>query len=357
MDRGKSIEINISDGSFAIKVLKKKIIQFLGKYCWYLPGIVFTVFLYFILPHPLFHDPYSSVLLDKDGELLGAKISKDGQWRFPEGSKLPYKFKESVIAFEDQHFYYHPGINPVSTARALYQNIKEGRIVSGGSTLTMQVIRLARKNPDRSFLEKFYEMFLALRLEITHSKEDILTLYASHAPFGSTVVGLDAASWRYFGVNPEHLSWAESATLAVLPNSPSLIYPGKNQIKLLNKRNRLLDKLFMRGIIDENTLELSKNEPLPEKPFPLPQFAPHLLERAVMEGNAEKKINTTLSVHLQEKVNEILLSHHRALSANGVNNVAAIVVSVNSGKVLAYVGNIEEGSNKSNGNQVDVISI
>ena len=310
MDRGKSIEINISDGSFAIKVLKKKIIQFLGKYCWYLPGIVFTVFLYFILPHPLFHDPYSSVLLDKDGELLGAKISKDGQWRFPEGSKLPYKFKESVIAFEDQHFYYHPGINPVSTARALYQNIKEGRIVSGGSTLTMQVIRLARKNPDRSFLEKFYEMFLALRLEITHSKEDILTLYASHAPFGSNVVGLDAASWRYFGVNPEHLSWAESATLAVLPNSPSLIYPGKNQIKLLNKRNRLLDKLFMRGIIDENTLELSKNEPLPEKPFPLPQFAPHLLERAVMEGNAEKKINTTLSVHLQEKVNEILLSHH-----------------------------------------------
>ncbi|MEI8203504.1 MAG: penicillin-binding protein 1C [Bacteroidota bacterium] len=335
--------------------MKKKTIQFLGKYGWYLPGIVFTIFFYFILPRPLFHDPYSSVLLDKDGELLGAKISKDGQWRFPESSGVPFKFKEAVIAFEDQHFYHHLGVNPVSTARALYQNIKEGRIVSGGSTLTMQTIRLARKNPDRSFLEKFYEMFLAFRLELTHSKEDILTLYASHAPFGSNVVGLDAAAWRYFGVSPDHLSWAESATLAVLPNSPSLIYPGKNQLKLLNKRNRLLDKLYYRGVIDESTLELSKNEPLPDKPFPLPQLAPHLLERAVLEGNAEKKINSTLSAHLQEKVNEILLAHHRVLAANGVNNAAAIVVNVNTGNVLAYVGNIEEGMKKLDGDQVDII--
>jgi penicillin-binding protein 1C len=164
------------------------------------------------LPRPLFDDPYSTVLLDRYGELLGARIADDGQWRFPPVDSLPEKYKKAAILYEDRFFYYHPGVNPLSLFRALLQNLKKGEIVSGGSTLTMQVIRLARKGKSRTIPEKIIEIVLATRLELTGSKEDILCLYASHAPFGGNVVGIDAASWRYYGRPPEQLSWAETET-------------------------------------------------------------------------------------------------------------------------------------------------
>ena len=220
----------------------------------------------------------------------------------------------------------------------------------------MQVIRLARKNKQRTVKEKLIEILQAFRLELTHSKEEILGLYTSHAPFGGNTVGLDAAAWRYFGIFPENLSWAEAATMAVLPNSPALIYPGKNQAKLLVKRNRLLDQLFRSGVIDQNTCELAKAETLPQKPFPLPQLAPHLLERAVKEGQLGKRIITTLNVRMQEKVREILLLHYPRLKANEIENAAALVLEVNSGNVLAYVGNIPSASDAENGNDVDIIT-
>ncbi|MCK5839501.1 MAG: transglycosylase domain-containing protein, partial [Bacteroidales bacterium] len=229
------------------------------------------------LPSGLFSNPTSTVIEDKTGVLLGAKIADDGQWRFPHNSYVPEKFKLAIIEFEDRHFYKHPGFNSFSLLRAAYQNIKSGRIVSGGSTLTMQVIRLSRKGKPRTILEKIREIVLATRLELSNSKSEILSMYASNAPFGGNVVGLDAASWRYYGRNPDRLSWSEMATLAVLPNAPSLIYPGKNQQKLLIKRDALLDKLLAQGYLDTISCELAKTEPLPGKPLPLPQLAPHLL--------------------------------------------------------------------------------
>ncbi|MEA4950585.1 MAG: transglycosylase domain-containing protein, partial [Petrimonas sp.] len=147
--------------------------------------------------------------------------------------------KTCLIEFEDRYFRYHPGVNPVSLARAMMQNIKAGRVVSGGSTLTMQTVRLMRKNR-RTYFEKFIEIILATRLELSCSKNKIIALYASHAPMGGNVVGLDAAAWRYFGHDAQSLSWAEAATLAVLPNSPSLMHFAKNREGLLVKRNRLL---------------------------------------------------------------------------------------------------------------------
>src|SRR5690606_6280932 len=152
------------------------------------------------------------------------------------------------------YFAYHPGFNPFSLLRAAWQNMKAGKVVSGGSTLTMQVIRLARKK-DRTFWEKIKEIGLAIRLESSFSKEEILSLYASHAPFGGNVVGIDAAAWRYFGRSQYQLSWAENALLAVLPNSPSLIYPGKNHEILLEKRNFLLHKLLNNSEIDSITYQ------------------------------------------------------------------------------------------------------
>mgnify|MGYP000865825273 FL=1 len=259
---------------------------------------------FFCLPGELFSEPYSTVIESRESELLGARIAKDGQWRFPAQDSVPYKFRECIVQFEDRHFYHHPGFNPVAIANAIRQNNAAGKVVRGGSTLTQQVIRLSRENKKRSYIEKLIELIQATRLELRHSKDEILGLYAAHAPFGSNVVGLEMASWRYFGVQPHQLSWAETATLAVLPNAPSLIYPGKNQQLLLAKRNRLLKQLYSEQIIDKATYELSLQEPLPKKPFDLPQAAPHLLQHIAKE-RAGQRIKTTVNNNLQQRVNQI----------------------------------------------------
>lgn len=315
----------------------------------------------FCLPRKLFNDPTSTVLLAENNQLLGARIATDGQWRFPERTAVPDKFANCLIQFEDRNFREHPGVNPFALGRALQQNVKTGRIVSGGSTITMQVIRMSRKNPPRTLWQKVIELIQATRLELRYSKDEILALYATHAPFGSNVVGIDAAAWRYFGRKPEHLSWAESATLAVLPNSPALIYPGKNQDRLRAKRDRLLEQLYKQGIIDRSACDLAKLEPLPAAPYPLPRFAPHLLQRAASEGLNGNIIRSTLRAELQEQVNTIIARHHRILRTNEIQNLAAVVIEVESGNTIAYVGNAPpplaaERINDESGHDVDVIT-
>lgn len=314
---------------------------------------VLLVAYYFSLPKTLFKEPYSTVIESTEGQLLGARIAKDGQWRFPAQDSIPYKFKKCLIYFEDQYFYSHPGFNPVAMAKAVGQNYDAGRVVRGGSTLTQQVIRLSRDGKERSYFEKLIELILATRLELRHSKDEILNLYAAHAPYGGNVVGLEMASWRYFGVQPHQLSWAETATLAVLPNAPSLIYPGKNQEKLLAKRNRLLKKLYDEKVIDEQTYELSLYEKLPQKPYNLPQTAPHLLQH-IAKNKEGHRIKTTVKQRLQYRVNEIAARYYNEYRQTEVYNLAIIVVDVETRDILAYVGN--SPTDKAHQKDVDVIT-
>ena len=331
------------------KKIKTQILKHKFRYIIVLAGLLWF---WFSLPNPLFQVPYATVLTDKHDELLSARISRDGQWRFPPPDSVPYKFKQCIVQFEDAYFYRHPGVNPVSLLKAVYQDIKAGKIIRGGSTLTMQTIRLSRDNPPRNVYQKFIEIILALRLEISYSKDEILNMYASHAPFGGNVVGLEAASWRYYGRPAYKLSWGEAATLAVLPNAPALIYPGKNHEILSRKRNRLLDKLQKEGIIDATTCELAKAEPLPDKPKALPQLAPHLLTWA--QNKTDGYIHSSLDKFLQKQVLDIAQRHHQYLSANKIYNMGVMVVSVPTGKVVAYVGNVKNRS-KDKGDDVDVI--
>ncbi|WKN42126.1 penicillin-binding protein 1C [Tunicatimonas pelagia] len=305
------------------------------------------------MPFPKFDTPYTTVVEDRKGNLLGASIADDGQWRFPPSDTVSEKFRQAILHFEDQYFYQHPGFNPVSLIRAAYQNVSAGSIVSGGSTLTMQVIRLARKK-DRTIVEKLREILLATRLELALSKDEILNLYASQAPFGGNIVGLDAAAWRYFGVQPAQLSWAESALLAVLPNSPALLYPGKNEELLLRKRNRLLNKLYTRQVIDSLTLQLALGEPLPSAPHPLPQKASHLLTRVLQEGKKGTRVATTVEASLQQQVTALVKKHSQKLRGNHIYNAAALVVDVKTGQTQAYVGNSEPGVE--HGSSVDIIT-
>ncbi len=323
-----------------------------------LPAILLLPLLIWIfsLPKDLFDSSFSTVMYDSQGKLLNARVAADGQWRFPPVDSLPQHYRTALIHFEDRYFEYHPGVNPFSVVRAIIGNAQKGKKKSGASTLSMQVIRLSRQGKPRSLGEKITEVWLATRLELRYSKEEILSLYASHAPFGGNVVGLQAASWRYFGHGQHNLSWAEAATLAVLPNSPALIYPGRNQQLLLQKRNRLLKRLHKRGFIDEMNLHLALTEPLPQKPHSLPQQAPHLFNRAVADGLDGHQIHTTIRADLQQRTRGLLSRHHAWLRNNHIHNIAALVANVNTGEVLVYWGNAPAGEDAVQAIQVDVIS-
>jgi penicillin-binding protein 1C len=316
--------------------------------------IAFVLVFLFSLPDRLFKDPYSTVLKAKDGELLSATIAKDGQWRFPEVASVPRKFSDALVTFEDKRFYDHYGVDLIALVRALRDNVVDRRVVSGGSTITMQVIRLSRNGKPRSLLQKIVEIVLATRLELGYSKEEILSLYASHAPFGGNVVGLDAACWRYFGRDPDQLSWGEAALLAVLPNAPSLMHPGKNRDQLRTKRDHLLDKLVAAGKVDSFTADLAKEEEIPDKPQPLPRHARHLLTRAIKEGRSENVIISTINNSLQAEAERIVQDHHVKLATNQIHNAAAIILDVATGKTLAYIGNIESSKSDEH-HEVDAV--
>lgn len=306
----------------------------------------------FCLPRQLFHVPYSTVVTDRNDELLGARIASDGQWRFPPRETTPEKIKQCLITFEDKHFYHHWGVNPLSVGRAIYQNTKHKRIISGGSTLTMQTIRLAR-NESRTFGEKIIEMIWATRLEFRASKEEILSMYVSHAPFGGNVVGLDAAAWRYFGHSAEDLSWAESAMLAVLPNAPAMIHLSKGRKMLLSKRNRLLKQLLEKKVIDLSTYELAVTEPLPDEPHPLPQIAPHLVSRFYKERNGQYT-RSTIDRGIQTHIEDLAERWSNEFNRSDIRNLAILVIDIPANQVIAYCGNVHF-DRKQGGNQVDVI--
>ena len=308
---------------------------------------LFLVFL--CLPVPKFNGPYSTVLTAKDGTLLGAKIADDGQWRFPATNNYSKKYMACLLEYEDQQFFIHPGFNPIAFVEALAQNVKAGEVVRGGSTLSMQVIRMARHDKSRTYWEKLVEVVLAMRLELRYSKTEILNLYAANAPFGGNVVGIDAAAWRYFHTTPDELTWGEAATLAVLPNSPALIHPGRSRERLLAKRDALLGRMPLsevarldrRGLprLSEEDAELAQMERLPDKPYEMPMMAYHYLADAAQQHKGER-IHTSIRYDVQQSVIDILNRYYETNTLNQIENAAVYVLDYLNEEAVAYVGNI-----------------
>lgn len=305
-------------------------------------------------PRPLFHDPLSPVLLAADGRLLGARLAADEQWRFPPGAALPDRFVQALVQYEDRRFFRHRGVDLRAVVRALRTNLRRRGVVSGGSTLTMQLVRISRKNPPRTVGEKLREMALALRLELSRSKREILALHAANAPFGGNVVGLDAASWLYFGRPPRDLSWAEAAFLAVLPNDPKLVAGAANRRLLLAKRDRLLRLLSRRGRLSRLELSLALAEPLPERLRPPPRLAPHLLDTLAARSGSGRPFRSLLDAGLQATLSRIVQAGGERLLAVNVRNLAALVVDNRRGAVAAYVGNVARGG-PPQGQDIDLI--
>ncbi len=300
-----------------------------------------------LLPARLFDEPVSYVLEAQDGTLLGARIAADGQWRFPARRDVPQKFGRALVVFEDKRFERHFGVDPLAVARAAKLNLGKGRVVSGGSTLTMQLARLARtskhderdERDERTLRAKLAEAVLAVRLETAYDKDELLSLYAAHAPFGGNVVGLDAAAWRYFGRDAAALSWAEAATLAVLPNNPALVHLKRNRERLRNKRDFVLRKLHAAGDLSALDLELALAEPLTAEPHDLPDLAPHLLDTLRAQNPGQHRLVSTLDARLQAEATQLVQEHSAQLARQQVHNAAALVIDNETFEVVAYVGN------------------
>ena len=282
---------------------------------------------------------FATVVYDSNEHLLAARLSQDGQWRFPAAENIPDQYIQCLITFEDKRFYYHPGIDPLALSRAIITNLRKGRVVSGGSTITMQLARLLRRKSDRNFIDKLSECFYAIGLELRYSKKEILLLYASFAPFGGNVVGMDAALWRYFGRSERTLSWAESALLAVLPNQPSWMHLERNRPLLLSKRNALLYSLLALQKIDSLSFELAVDEPLPDQLHPIPTAGIHLMEYLRRTHPNQSKFLTTLDFAMQDQLNEIVKTYSVNFRGNEIHNCAILIVDNKRSNVMAYIAN------------------
>lgn len=291
---------------------------------------------------------YSQVVLDDEENIIGAYLNSEEQWQI-KGVEIPPRLKLAVLNYEDRKFYSHSGVDYIAIVRAIKTNLLEKRRV-GASTITMQGIKLYKRR-ERNYLSKIEEIIESYKLERNLTKDEILNLYLNNAPYGSNIVGYETASQLYFGKSAKNLTWAEGATLAVLPNSPGLIWIEKNRDKLLIKRNNLLKKMYERGVIDEKQYRLSIKEKLPKERKYFNSLAPHLTRRLVSESD-EKIIRSTIDSGLQKNIERIMKEYGEYLNNRGIKNSAVIVVDNLTGEVKSYVGSQEFYDFKRNG-QVD----
>lgn len=317
-------------------------------------GALLALFLLFYIITPdaaKRFDDYSTIVLDADGQMLRAFLNDAQQWCFADDdTPIPSKLINAVLQFEDRDFYHHPGVNPLAVVRALVQNIRQKRVVSGASTITMQVARISHPK-SRTLWHKVLEAAEALKLEIRYSKAEILRMYLHHAPYGYNIVGIRAAALKYFGKEPAWLTWSEAAVLAVLPNAPGLIAPGTRQEKLLQRRNELLKALHTAGVIDHTTLRISLQEPVPQRIYPMPMKAPHAAQLLKSRTN-DTTIHSTISTQIQQNAEAVLHNNALALRGLGVLNCAALICRTETGEVVAYCGSQDFGDFSADG-QVD----
>lgn len=279
-----------------------------------------------------FKSRYSKILYDKNGEILSVFLNDEEQWHI-KSTDIPKRLKIAVINYEDRKFYSHFGVDFLALMRAFVNNFNSTQR-SGASTISMQTIKLWDKK-DRTYFNKFNEIIQSFALENAFSKDEILKLYLSNAPYGGNLVGYEAAILFYFDKNPKDLTWAQAALLAILPNQPGLINLEKNKTKLLNKRNKLLAKLYERKLINKDIYELSLKEPLLNFK-PRKNIAPHLALRLLNDDN--KEIFSSIDKKIQLKIEKKAKEFSYTLQQKGIQNLAIILADTKTRKVLAYVG-------------------
>ena len=280
---------------------------------------------------------YSTLVTDKDGKLLRPFITKDGYWRLPVTSQdIDPRFLAMLIAYEDKRFYAHAGVDPWALLRAAWQASTHGHVVSGGSTLTMQVARLLEPRPARSVSDKLAEMVRALQIERRLSKQQILDLYLALAPYGGNIEGTRAASLAYFGKEPKRLSTAESALLVALPQAPEARRPDRFPKSAVAARNRVVALLTAAGIINVDQAAAASAEDAPKGRLAFPMLAAHVAERLAKQAPPGSVAQTTIARDLQSSLEA--LARDRALLIGSGVAAAILVIDNRTGEVRAHVG-------------------
>ena len=298
---------------------------------------------------------YSTIIVDQKGKVIHAFLSEDEKWRMKtELSEITPLMKKAFLEKEDQYFYYHPGVNPLAIGRALINNIFRGRKTSGASTITMQVVRMLEPR-ERTVFSKAIEIFRALQLEWHLSKEEILQLYINLAPYGGNIEGVKSAAQLYFGKAPQQLSLAEVVTLTIIPNRPTSLRIGKNNILVVQERNKWLKRLLEANVFPSSEIEAALNEPLTAKRLKAPREAPHLCRRLVYQHPELDIIPSTVNSAVQEKCRQLGYSYSRRISYLKINNLAIVVINNKTLEVEAYVGSPDFGDTEHSG-QVDGIT-
>ena len=303
-------------------------------------------------PLPLHEVTPARVVVAEDGSPLWRFADAQGIWRYPVTiEEVSPRYLDALIQYEDRWFWDHPGVNPFSIARAAWQDVTSGRVVSGGSTLTMQVARLLDPHP-RTFGGKFRQLWRAMQLEWHLSKRDILTLYLNRAPFGGTLQGIGAASWAYLGKPPVQLSYADAALLAVLPQAPSRLRPDRWPERAQAARNKVLDRMQAQQVWSAALVKEAKEEPVWLFPRQMPQLAP-LFARHMLAQSRDEKIVTTLDIGLQRQLEEMALNWKSRLPPR--SSLAMVVVDNRNMKVRGWVGSADIADNSRFGH-VDMVT-
>ena len=305
-----------------------------------------------IWPLPLPQDDLARVVLAEDGTPLWRFADANGVWRYPvqTGEVSPY-YLDALLTYEDRWFYQHPGVNPLALARATWQNFSGARVVSGGSTLSMQVARLLDPH-SRTFHGKLRQLWRTAQLEWHLSKEEILNLYLNRAPFGGTLQGVAAASWAYLGKSPAQLTHAEAALLAVLPQAPSRLRPDRHPQRAQQARDKVLRRLGEFQVWSQAAVDEALEEPLLLAPRLEPSLAP-LLARRLNRPDSPPLIRTTLDATLQRRLEDLLLGWRARLPEH--TSAAILVVEEETMAVRAYLGSVDINDAKRFGH-VDMIS-
>jgi penicillin-binding protein 1C len=280
----------------------------------------------------------STTVVDRNGKLLRAYAMADGRWRLPVDAKtgVDPNYLKLLLAYEDKRFYSHDGVDLLALSRAALQLVTRGHIVSGGSTITMQLARLMEPRRERSVHAKLHQIVRAVELERQLSKDQILDLYLALAPYGGNLEGIRSASIAYFGKEPKRLSLAESALLVALPQSPETRRVDRYPDTARAARDRVLDRMVEEGVVSEADAAVAKAQPVPRMRRPIPILAPHSADRAVAIVKDAPVISLTLDLSLQKVLEALACDRAIALGPN--ISVAILAVDNASGEVLARVG-------------------
>jgi len=320
-----------------------------------LASIILLFFIFdFVFPFR-FQISHSQLVLDKNGKVLGAFLSKDDKWRMKaELSEISPELKKAFLEKEDKYFYYHLGVNPISLGRALINDIFAGKRTSGASTITMQVARLLEPKK-RTYFNKFVEIFRAFQLEWHYSKEEILQMYVNLVPYGGNIEGVKSASIIYFGTMPQKLSIAQIATLVMIPNRPTSLALGKDNPQILTERNKWLKRLGELDVFSKKELENALNEPLKATRQDIPKIAPHLAHRLIRTYPQQENLYTTLQASTQIRIQNLANGYSKRMSKLQIHNVAVLVIRNDNLEIEAYVGS-QDFNDKAHQGQVDGIT-